>query len=57
MFESHYNDEMEAEVKRLEAGGRAMAVGRPDWKNACALCGCELATVENSRCDHCCLKE
>ena len=29
MFEEQYNDEMEAEVRRLEAKNRAMAAGHP----------------------------
>lgn len=31
MFESQYNDEMEAEVKRLEAQMRAVNAGHPEW--------------------------
>jgi hypothetical protein len=42
MFESQYNDEMEAEVRRLEGKQRAIAAGHPEWDNACAGCGCEL---------------
>jgi hypothetical protein len=42
MFEAQYNDEMETEVKRLEAQQRAVAAGHPEWVNACADCGCEL---------------
>lgn len=40
MVESQYNDEMETEVKRLEAQMRAV---NPEWINACVVCGCELA--------------
>ena len=47
MFESQYNDEMEAEVRRLEEKNRAMTAGHPDWNNACAVCGCELTDVFN----------
>lgn len=53
MFEDQYNDEMEAEVKRLEAQQRAIAAGHPEWLNACAACGCELARVDIVRCDRC----
>ena len=53
MFESQYNDEMEAEVKRLEAQMRAVNAGHPEWANACALCGCELATTEATSCGQC----
>jgi hypothetical protein len=53
MFENQYNDEMEAEVRRLEAKGRAVAAGHPDWLNACASCGCELHTVDQSLCELC----
>ncbi len=53
MFESHYNDEMEAEVRRLEARQRAIAACHPEWVNACAGCGCELKTVDIDRCEQC----
>ena len=53
MFEVQYNDQMEAEVQRLEAKNRAVAVGHPEWVNACAVCGCELATVTNDKCGRC----
>lgn len=53
MFEVQYNDEMEAEVKRLEAQQRAVAVGHPEWVNACAACGCELKAVDFDRCERC----
>jgi hypothetical protein len=43
MFESQYNDEMEAEVRRLEGKQRAIAAGHPEWDNACAGCRCELS--------------
>ena len=53
MFECQYNDEMEAEVKRLEAQARAVAAGHPQWLNACAACGAELLTVDVSSCEIC----
>jgi hypothetical protein len=53
MFESQYNDEMEAEVKRLEAQQRAAAAGHPEWVNACACCGCELKGVDSDSCERC----
>ena len=53
MFEAQYNDEMEAEVKRLEAQQRAVAAGHPEWVNACAGCGCELKAVDIDRCERC----
>lgn len=53
MFESQYNDEMEAEVKRLEAKARATNAGHPEWVNACAVCGCELDGTDADRCDQC----
>lgn len=53
MFESQYNDEMEAEVKRLEARQRAAKAGHPEWDNACASCGCELQGTEITSCDTC----
>ena len=54
MFESHYNDEMEAEVRRLEARQRAIAAGHPEWANACSVCMGELKSVAVTACD-CCL--
>ncbi|MDD2539999.1 MAG: hypothetical protein PHH28_03015 [Desulfuromonadaceae bacterium] len=53
MFESQYNDEMEAEVKRLEAKMRAINAGHPEWINACVACGCELADINTDRCAQC----
>lgn len=53
MFESQYNDEMEAEVKRLEAQMRAINVGHPEWVNACATCGYELTSTDANKCDRC----
>jgi len=53
MFEVQYNEEMEAEVRRLEARQRAVAAGHPEWLNACAGCRCELQTVESDTCGHC----
>ena len=53
MFEAHYNDEMEAEVKRVEAKNRAGAAGHPEWENACKICGCELTTVAIDSCANC----
>lgn len=53
MFECQYNDEMEAEVKRLEARARAHAAGHQEWLNACVSCGCELMTVEETCCTAC----
>jgi len=53
VFESQYNDEMAAEVKRLEARMHAVNAGHPEWKNACALCGCELSDLETIRCEKC----
>jgi hypothetical protein len=53
MFESQYDDEMAAEVQRIEARQRAMAAGHPEWVNACADCAGELASVDTDRCDTC----
>jgi len=53
MFEQQYNDEMEAEVKRLEAKARAAAAGKPHWNNACVNCGCEITTNDTAACDRC----
>jgi hypothetical protein len=53
MFECQYNDEMEAEVKRLEAHARAVAAGHPQWLNACAVCGVKLDAVDVSCCGGC----
>lgn len=53
MFENQYNDQMEAEVRRLEAKRRAVAAGHPDWINACSGCGEELMSVDAARCNGC----
>jgi hypothetical protein len=53
MFEVQYNDEMEAEIKLLEAQTRAIATGHPEWFNACAVCGCELTAVSSETCGQC----
>lgn len=53
MFEDQYNEEMEREVRRLEALKRATAAGHPEWLNACAGCGCQLTSTERSRCEQC----
>jgi hypothetical protein len=54
MFEVQYNDEMEAEIRRLEAKKRAAEAGHPEWDNACAGCGCRLDDPDRARCDRCC---
>jgi len=53
VFEDQYNDEMAAEVQRLEARQRALQAGHPEWDNACRGCGCRLAGVVDSVCDRC----
>lgn len=53
MFESQYNDEMEAEVRRLEARQRAIKAGHPEWDNACADCGCQLSDLAVTTCGNC----
>jgi hypothetical protein len=53
MFEDQYNDEMAAEVQRLEARQRALQAGHPEWDNACRGCGCRLEGVVDSVCEHC----
>lgn len=53
MFESQYNDEMEAEVLRLEALKRAADAGHSEWTNACASCGYELQNVASVKCSQC----
>lgn len=53
MFEVQYNDEMEAEVQRLEAKNRAIAAGHPEWENACRVCGCQLASTTVDACHRC----
>ena len=53
MFESQYNEEMEADVKRLEAQMRAVNVGHPEWVNACGICGCKLVGTDANRCEKC----
>lgn len=53
MFEVQYNEEMEREVARLEARNRATLAGHPEWDNACAGCGCQLAPDVGSLCESC----
>jgi hypothetical protein len=53
MFEAQYNEEMEAEVNRLEASQRATLAGHPEWDNACASCRCELNGSDQVRCMKC----
>ena len=53
MFEVQYNEEMEQEVLRLEALQRAVAAGHPEWLNACAVCHCQLAGIDITRCEMC----
>jgi hypothetical protein len=57
MFEVQYNDEMEAEIRRLEAKNRARAAGHPEWDNACAVCGGELTEISVDTCGQCLLKQ
>jgi len=53
MFEVHYNEEMEQEVRRLEARQRADAAGHPEWDNACIVCGSEIKGIGTDRCPAC----
>jgi hypothetical protein len=52
MFEQQYDEQMAAEIKRLEGKQRAAAAGHPEWENACATCGCELP-VDCDTCERC----
>ncbi len=52
MFEVQYNEEMAAEIVRLEGKKRALAAGHPEWDNACAACGSELP-LPAAACDRC----
>ena len=53
MFESQYNEEMEAEVRRLEAKKRAAEAGHPEWDNACKVCAGRIAGTTADKCDCC----
>lgn len=53
MFETAYNDEMEAEILRLEAKQRATLAGHPEWDNACNRCGCRLESLQDTHCTVC----
>lgn len=53
MFEVHYNEEMAAEVLRLEARRRAEEAGHPEWENACSGCGARLTVEAGERCAAC----
>ena len=52
MFEQQYDEQMTAEIRRLEGKERATKAGHPEWQNACAGCGCELP-VEADSCEPC----
>ena len=52
MFEQQYDEEMAAEIRRLEAKLRAAQSGHPEWQNACADCGCKLS-VDADSCEPC----
>lgn len=53
MFEDQYNEQMEVEIKLLEAKKRAADAGHHDWVNACTGCSCQLDTVTTTVCDNC----
>ena len=53
MFENQYNEEMAAEVLRLEARQRAAAAGHSEWENACSKCGCQLQGTAPATCESC----
>jgi rRNA maturation endonuclease Nob1 len=53
VFEDQYNEEMEAEVRRLEAKRRAAEAGHPEWENACSVCGRKLALADGEMCGEC----
>jgi len=52
VFEQQYDEEMSAEIRRLEARARAVRAGHPEWENACTACGCRLEGGEE-RCTEC----
>jgi len=52
VFEQQYDEQMVAEIRRLEGKQRAVLAGHPQWHNACVCCGCELA-VDADNCDCC----
>lgn len=53
MFETQYNEEMEAEVRRLDAKQRAISAGHPEWDNACKLCNSRLESTKDVVCVNC----
>lgn len=53
MFETQYNEEMESEVRRLEAKKRAEDAGHPEWDNACASCGGRISGTSERLCQAC----
>ena len=53
MFETQYNEEMEAEVRRLDAKQRAISAGHPEWDNACRVCCCRLEGTRDAVCVKC----
>lgn len=52
VFEQQYDEQMTAEIRRLEGKQRATAAGHPEWDNACPGCGCQLQ-VEADSCALC----
>ncbi len=53
VFETQYNEEMETEVKRLDAKQRAISAGHPEWDNACRFCGKRLYGTGSDTCEDC----
>ena len=53
MFETQYNEEMEAEVRRLDAKQRAISAGHPEWDNACKICSCRMEGTREAICVNC----
>jgi hypothetical protein len=51
MFEQQYDDEMTAEILRLEGKQRAAAAGHPEWEDACPVCRSRVAA--GAACEWC----
>jgi hypothetical protein len=47
VFEQQYDEQMTAEIRRLEGKQRAAAAGHSEWDNACPGCGCEIPVDED----------
>jgi len=53
MFETQYNEEMEAEARKLDAKQRSINAGHPEWDNACKVCNSRILNLKDDICEIC----